>query len=129
MNWLDTQTKELLQKVGDDKLAPPTAAEFALILLGKGPDRRRLVEAIAQINACSESKAASLARRTVPVTINAGLTQEDALWGQFELICCDSVSVFLRSEVVEENDRLYLGPLFKKVLGSAEFRPTKVRVL
>jgi hypothetical protein len=66
MNWLDTQTKELLQKVGDDKLAPPKTAEFALILLRKGPDRERLIEANAQINTCSVSDAASLARRRAP---------------------------------------------------------------
>jgi hypothetical protein len=129
MNWLDTQTKELLQRVGDDKPAPPRAAEFALVLLRKGTDRRRLIEAISQINTCSESDAAKLARRPAPVTINAGLTEEEALWGQFELICADSISVFLRSQVVEQNDRLYLWPLFKQVLGSAEFRPAKVRVL
>lgn len=129
MNWLDTQTKELLQRVGDEKSAPPKTAEFALILLRKGTGRQRLIEAIAKINTCSEPIAASLAGRRAPVTINPGLTEEEALWGQFELICCDSISVFLRSDVVEQNDRLYLWPLFKKVLGSAEFRPAKVRIL
>ncbi|MCX6923976.1 MAG: hypothetical protein NT154_12325 [Verrucomicrobia bacterium] len=86
MNWLDTQTKELLPRVGDDKLVPPKTAEFALILLRKGPYRERPIEAIAQINTCSESDAASLARRRAPVTINPGLTEEEALWGQFKLI-------------------------------------------
>ena len=55
-----------LQTVGDDKLAPPKTAEFALVLLRKGPDRERLIEAIAQINTCSGSDAASLARRRAP---------------------------------------------------------------
>jgi hypothetical protein len=44
MNWLDPQTKEILQKVPDEKLAPPKAAEFALVLLRKGPDHQKLIK-------------------------------------------------------------------------------------
>jgi hypothetical protein len=126
MNWLDTQTKELLQKVSDEKLAPSKTAEFALVLLRKGPDRQRLVDAIIEISKCSEADAAVLASRSTPVTIHPDLTEEEALWGQFELICCDAVSIYLRSEVVEQNDRSYLWPLFQKVSESAEFRPATV---
>lgn len=128
MNWLDTQTKELLQKVSDEKLATPKTAEFALVLLRKGQDHQRLVDAIIQINKCSESDAAVLASRRAPLTINPDLTEEEALWGQFELICCDAISIFLRSEVVEQNDRRYLWPLFKKVLESSEFKPATVSI-
>jgi hypothetical protein len=127
MNWLDTQTKELLQG-RDDKLAPPKTAEFALVLLRKGPDRQRLIEAIVAINTCSESSAAILADRATPVTINPGLKEEEALWGQFALICCDAISIFIRSEVVEQNGSSYLWPLFKKVLDSSEFRPSTIRI-
>ena len=35
MNWLDTQTKELLQKARNEKPAPSKTAEFALVLLRK----------------------------------------------------------------------------------------------
>src|SRR6187455_1568221 len=115
MNWLDTQTKELLQKASDEKLAPSKAAEFALVLLRKGTDHQRLVDAIIEINKCSEADAVVLVGRSAPVTINPDMTEEEALWGQFELICCDAVSIYLRSEVIEENDRSYLWPLFKKI--------------
>lgn len=81
MNWLDTQTKELLQKVRDEKLAPSKTAEFALVLLRKGPDHQRLVDAIIEINKCSERDAATLASRSAPVMINSDLTEEEALWG------------------------------------------------
>ena len=128
MNWLDTQTKELLQKVGDHDLAPPKTAEFALVLLRKGQNRDRLVNAIIQINKCNESDAALLARRRAPVTINPDLTEGEALWGQFELICCDAISIFLRSDVVAADDKYYLWPLYKKVLESAEFKPATVSV-
>ncbi len=128
MNWLDTQTKELLQKVPDGTLAPPRTAEFALVLLRKGQDHDRLVGAITQINKCSRSDAAELANRQTPVTINLDLTEEDALWGQFELICTDTVSIFLRSEVIAQNDRSYLWPLFQKILQSSEFIPATVSI-
>lgn len=128
MNWLDTQTKELLQKVRDEKLAPSKTAEFALVLLREGPDRRRLIDAIVEINKCSETDATVLAKQATPVTINPDLTEEEALWGQFELICCNAVSIYLRSEVIEQNDRSYLSPLFKKVSESSEFRPTTVSI-
>ena len=123
MNWLDTQTKALLQNVQDKKLAPPNPAEFALGVR-KGPDHQRLVDAIVEINKCSEADAAALASRSVPVTINPDLSEEEALWAQFELICCDAVSIFLRTEIIEQNDRSYLWPLFEKLSESSEFRPT-----
>jgi hypothetical protein len=44
------------------------------------------------------------------------------------LICCDSVSTFIRSEVVEQNERAYLRPLYKKVLESSEFKPATIRI-
>jgi len=128
MNWIDTQTKELLQKVPDDPLAPSKNAEFALVLIRKGQDRQRLINAIIQINKCSESDAAILASRRTPVTINPDLTEGDALLGQFELICCDAISIFLRSEVIDQNDRSYLWPLFKKVMESREFKPATVSI-
>jgi hypothetical protein len=128
MNWLDTQTKELLQKVPDERPAPPKTGEFALVLIRQGQDRQRLEDAFIEINKCSKSAAAMLADGVMPVTINLDLTEEEALWGQFELICCDAISVFLRSEVVAQNDRFYLWPLFKKVLESPEFKPVAVNV-
>lgn len=128
MNWLDTQTKEILQKVLDPKLAPPKTTEFTLVLVQKGADHQRLVRAICRINECDEAKGSALALRRTPVTINPDLTEEDALWGQFELICCDTISIFIRSEVMEQNGRTYLWPLFEKTLHSAEFQPTTVIV-
>ena len=129
MNWLDTQTKELLQKVGDERPAPPKTAEFALVLIRKGSDYNRLRQAVTQINKCSEPDAVRLVRDQPPVVINSDLTEEEALWAQFELICCDSISVFLRSEVLELNDRTYLDGLFRKILGSDEFKPCSVRIM
>jgi hypothetical protein len=130
MNWLDTETKEILQKEHDPKLAPPKAAEFGLVLIQKGTDHQRLVRAICRINECSESEAIELARLPAPATVNPGLTQEEALFGQFELVCCDAIAAFIRSEVLLEQDQKnYLPSLFQKILESPEFKPTWIDVL
>jgi hypothetical protein len=130
MNWLDTETKEMLQKRHELKLAPSKAAEFALVLLQKGPDDKRLIQAISRINNCGDSEASGLANSPMPVTINPGLTEAEALYGQFELICCDAIAVFVRSEVLlEQRERGYLKSVFSKVLVSPEFRPTRIEVL
>ena len=89
MNWLDTETKAILQREPEPPLAPPKSGEFALVLIRSGTDHQRLVRAIRRINDCGEGRAVELARAAPPVTINAGLSQEEALFGQFELICCD----------------------------------------
>lgn len=129
MNWLDTETKAILQKASEPKLAPSRAAEFALVLVKKGSDRQRLVRAISRINECSELKAAELADRTVPVTINFDLSEEDAVYGQFELISCDAIGVFVRSEVLGQSEKGYIQALFGKILQSPEFKPVKVKVV
>src|SRR5262249_36228 len=116
MNWLDTETRAILQKNHEPKLPPPKAAEFALVLIRKGTDDQRLVRAVQRINECSEAKANKLSRLPTPITINPGLTEAEALFGQFELICCDAIAAFIRSEVImEQGERAYLHNLFQRV--------------
>ena len=131
MSWLSTETKGILQKDYDPKPAPPKAGEFGLLLLQKVSDHRRLVRALRRINDCTEAEAEELARSPVPFTINSGLTEEEALSGQFELICCDAPSAFVRSEVLSQQDQYgcgYLLALFEKLLESPEFQSTDVRI-
>jgi hypothetical protein len=130
MNWLDTETKAILQKEHEPRLAPPAVAEFGLVLLRKGEDEKRLVRAICRVKDCPEPEAVTLSRSPLPVIIDPGLSEADALFGQFELICCDAVAVFIRSEVLlAEGQKDYLDALFKKVLESPEFRPTRIEVI
>lgn len=130
MNWLDTETKAILQKEDEPKPVLIKAAEFALVLIRKGTDDERLVRAIRRINECSEEEAIALSRLPTPVTINAGLTEAEALIGQFELICCDAAAAFVRSEVILEQDQQgYLRDLFQKVSKSREFRPTEIEIV
>ena len=130
MNWLDTETKAILQKEHEPKLAPPKTAEFGLVLIRKGSDEQRLIRAICRINDCLESEGVAVAREPTPIIINSGLTEAEALLGQFELVCCDSIAAFVRSEVLLERDqKAYLDALFQRVLQSPEFRSTRIDVL
>jgi len=129
MNWLDTETEAILQKEYGAKLAPPKAAEFGLVLLRKGNDELRLVRAICRINDCLESDGIAIARQPTPTIINPGLTEAEALSGQFELICCNGIAAFVRSEVLlDQEQQDYLQTVFQRVLLSPEFRPTRIEV-
>src|SRR6185437_3719363 len=129
MNWLDTETKAILQKEPEPKLAPPKAAEFGLVMLLKGRNRLRLARAICRINNCTEAQGLAIARRRAPAIVNPGLTEAEALWGQFELICCDTIAAFVRSEVLlDREQREYLETVYQRVLRSPEFRPTRIDI-
>jgi hypothetical protein len=128
MNWIDTETKAILQKENDLPLAPPKVAEFALVMGHKGNSRERLIRAVCRINDCSQSVALSLIALPLPVTVNLDLTEEDAILGQFELVCCGAISAVVRSEVAGAADREYLGRLLKQVERSPEFKPTCVQI-
>jgi hypothetical protein len=128
MHWLDTQKKEILQKVGEANLTPPYTAALTLVLVRKGTDHDRLVRAICRINECDEPEAVKLAAQRTPVRINSDLSEGDALWGQFELICCDAVSIFIRSEVLDQMDLAEFQSLVQKTSQSTEFQPTTVTI-
>src|SRR5882724_11538934 len=128
MNWLDTETKAILQRVDEPKVAPSKVAEFALVLGYKGVDWKRLVRAVCRINDCNQSQAAELVLRPPPVRINLDLTEGEATFGQFELICCDAISAVIRSEVAAQADREYLQDLLRKISKSPEFVAATVKI-
>jgi hypothetical protein len=128
MNWIDTETKAILQRDHEEPLAPAKVAEFALVLGPKGVDRERLIRAVCRINDCSRSEAIALLNQPSPVTINLDLTEEDATLGQFELVCCEAISAVVRSEVAGEADRGYLAELLQQVSRSPEFQPATIRI-
>jgi hypothetical protein len=122
MNWLDTETKAILQRERELPIAPPKVGEFALVLGSKGADPGRLVRAVCRVNDCSRLAAVRLLEQRLPVTINLDLTEEDATLGQFELVCCEAVSAVLRSEVAGEAGHEYLADLLKTISQSPEFQ-------
>jgi hypothetical protein len=128
MNWLDTETKAILHKEAKPKLSTAKVAEFALVLIRKGVDPSRLVRAISRINECGQSKAIELSQRPAPITINPDLTEAAAIYGQFELICCDAISAVIRSEVVALAYGGYYLNLLKQISRSPEFWPVTIRI-
>ena len=128
MNWIDTETKAILQKESEPPLAPAKVAEFALVLGAKGVDRERLIRAVCRINDCGRSEAVALLSQPSPVVVNLDLTEEDATFGQFELVCCEAISAVVRSEVAGEAEWQYLAELLQQISRSPEFRPTTIRI-
>jgi len=126
--WLDTQTKELLQDVPPTKLAPAGTAGFSLAMLDDGKDPARTARAVARIAEQIGRPLLPWRKPPFPIVIVSGLTIEEALFGQFELISCDAISVFLRDEVVAKGLDDYLRNLYVDLRHSHEFEAVTVRL-
>ena len=126
--WLDTETKALLQQSPPGKLAPPDTATFTLVLLEKGPDPTRLMWSLARVPGRPKQGASAIVLGACPVLIVGGLSLSDAVLGQFELICGDSISVFLRDEVVLSATADYLNQLYAQFRHSQEFEEVTVHI-
>jgi hypothetical protein len=64
----------------------------------------------------------------LPIPVKHGLSYSDAQIGQFELICCDAVSVIIADEVVAGAAADYLTDLYAKLQSIDEFRLVTVRI-
>jgi len=64
----------------------------------------------------------------MPRLLKTGLSYENALFDQFELISCDAVSVFVADDVVREAVPGYLSSLFGVLLKSDEFELVSVLI-
>jgi hypothetical protein len=126
--WLDTETKAILRPSPPEKIAPPITATFALVLLAIRGDASRLCQAVERIRGRSREDARRVVAHSLPVVVQRGLAQEDALLGQFELICCDDVSVFVADEVVAGASAGYMADLYATLLNSVEFATVDVRL-
>ncbi len=122
-NWLDTQTEAELRKCPPGKLAPPDVDGYSLVLLERGPDRRRVDEAVASL-ADGQANVAG----ECPLIVRQNLSLADALVGQFKLICTDSISIFLDDEVMLHGEPAYLHRLFQIVRESDEFATVTVQL-
>ena len=129
MDWLDTETKALLQQLPPEKLAPPDTVAFTLVLLAvRGDDRSGLLRAVQRAAQVAMDDAERIASRGFPASIKTGLSYTDVQIAQFELICCDAVSAFIADEVVAEAPADYLTDLYAKLLRSDEFELVSVRI-
>jgi hypothetical protein len=128
--WLDTETKALLQQVPPEKLAPPDTGKFTLVILDRKREAnwRRVAQVLMQIPGISPMKAILLSTCMLKPIVS-GLSLPEALLWQFELICCDAISVFVRDEIASSPDREhYLPQLRGQLLGSPEFSSVQVTV-
>ena len=126
-DWLDTETQAMLQRQPPQKLAPPTTACFALVLLERGADSKLVVRALTRTRDCPESEAESVSRASTPAAVATGLTYEGALMGQFELISADCISVFVEEHVVSAAEN-YLDNLYGQLRRSPEFALRRVEL-
>jgi hypothetical protein len=126
--WLDTETKALLQQSPPEKYAPPDTGIFTLVLLRKGNDLTRLAQALARVPGLSSEKAERIVSSCCPLPVARSLSLHDALLGQFELVCCDSISVFVRDEVVWSASSDYLPRLYSHLQRSPEFENVSISV-
>ena len=126
--WLDTETKAILEGAGKAELAPPDTQSFTLVLLSKSSDQDRLRQALAKAGCSDPATLRRLLASPCPCAAAAGLTLEEAMFGQFELACCDRAAVFLRDDVVAENDLQYLSRLYDDLALSEEFRPAEIEI-
>ena len=128
-SWLDTETKAILQKTPPHKLAPPKIKGYTLVLLSiyrRHPER--LIRAIQRIRPDTREEAMDRLNQKLPTALKHGLTESDALLGQFELICCDAISVFITDDVIKYGESDYLIDLYNTLLYSDEFAATNVVV-
>jgi len=127
-DWLDTETKGILSGTPPTKLAPADTRAFTLIALSyRLPIDPRTRRAIRRIVGDEEIELKRCIG-TMPRVIKSRLTHADALLGQFELICCNGVSVFLSDEVVRNAGQEYVDELFGALLSSPEFQSTRIRL-
>ena len=129
IKWLDTETRAILDPAPPERIAPPDTAAFTLVLLSVPagtPDR--LVGALQRILGGDCQTAYQLLARPLPAAVRAHLSYADALLGQFELIACDAISVFLIDQVVENAPADYLTGLYADLRESPEFRTVSVRI-
>ena len=104
------------------KLAPADTATFTLILLDVGSsDRARVVSAVELIVRETDAGVRARLAGPLPLAVERGLSHADALLGQFELICCDCISVFVCDTVLASASPQYLTSLFARLRASPEF--------
>jgi hypothetical protein len=122
-DWLDTESQSQLAANPPQKLAPPTVAGYSLVLLEIGANRRRVAQTLEHLIGQPVPKTPPC-----PCVVQRDLSLADAMQGQFELICADSISVFIDDDVLRNAKPEYLDGLFRDLRQSPEFQPVRLEV-
>jgi hypothetical protein len=128
--WLDTETKAFLQQLPPLKLAPANTETFSIVVLREEsePISDRCVRAFERILRTTRIEAESQTTKTPPFVVRRALALTDAILAQFELVCCDIVSVFLADPVASDAEPAYLADLYHLLTQSDEFARVTVLV-
>jgi len=128
--WLDTETKAVLQKVPPEKFAPATTETFSIVVIDCSfrPNRSRQLRAFHRVLGTTIDHANHYLKRTIPLVLKRKLSLSDALLAQFELICCDLVSVFVSDSVISNADPNYLAGLWNSLKTGEEFEIQSVTI-
>ena len=129
-SWLDTETKAALQQLPPQKLVPATTETFSVVILScdaRG-DHTRQTRAFDCVLHTSLDDAEFQTRRRPPFVVKGELTMADAMLAQFELACCDIVSVFISDGVLSTAEPSYLAELYGSLIHADEFDKVSLRV-
>ena len=126
--WLDTKTKALLHNGEPVARTGVDVGEYSLVLLAVGEEMGRLVRAAMRVRNCAEVEAVDVLRKRLPLVVANGLSFEDALLAQFEFICCDAKTVFVRDDIARSGSPTYLDRLYERLRQSEEFATVTVEV-
>jgi hypothetical protein len=122
-NWLDLETRSLLNKV---PYRPETSVDcrgYSLLLLRAGPDTSRIVQAVADIQRLGSKNSTN-----IPIVIAQQLTIDEAMAGQFSLCCCDCISGFVDDNLVHNDDETLADDVTSIVVNCEEFSLVSLRV-
>lgn len=126
--WLDAETRAILDPAPPEEYVALGVSGFTLVLLERGFQVDRLVRAFQRIQLDRGRIADSLLFAPCPAVVRSGLTLDQAIVGQFELVCCDCISVFLRDEIAAEGATEYLRSIYSRLRGSPEFQPVFIAI-
>ena len=130
-SWVDAETRAALQRVPPQKLAPATTDTYSLVVLFCDTycEHARRVRAFDRVLCTSSIDSEFQTTRKPPFIVRRELTPTGALLAQFELICCDVVSVFVSDAVMSSAEPSYLRELYCALARSDEFEEVGVRLV
>lgn len=118
------ETKERPAKEPPEKLAPPTVAGYSIVVLQLGEDCDRIEHQLKQLASAEEFSPLPLC----PFIICRGLAIDEATAVQADLICTDTITVFVEDPIVEHVDREQLIRLTAPFRAAREFETVTVCV-
>ena len=123
-DWIELATQSELEASPPSKLIATTTQTYSLLLLKWGQDHNRVESVVAEIQASLGVKLKDL-----PFVVCQRMTLDDAMVGQFALVCCDCVSAFITDDLVDAENKPFFEQLLREVSTSTEFDLVTTKVM